>query len=96
MWMLEATSLFEESLRPLYSKTYLEHLQQPPNAPRAKNYFAARPSPDLARRAALAPAAVLKCSARVAPVARQNAAQATRTNNICIPKQKQKDQNKQK
>ena len=49
----------------------LEHLQQPSNTPRAKNYFALRPSPGLARRAALAPAAAVKYSAR------KNAARAS-------------------
>ena len=54
----------------------LEHLQQPPNAPRAKNYFAARLS-YLARRAALASAAALKCNMRAASAVRKNAARAT-------------------
>lgn len=39
----------------------LEHLQQ---TRRAQNWFVARPLSGLARRAALAPAAALKCSAR--------------------------------
>ena len=43
----------------------LEHLQQAQIASRAKNTYAARASPGLARRAALAPAAALKCNARV-------------------------------
>ena len=46
---------------------YSQHLQQAPNVRRAKIWFTARPLPGLARRAALAPVAALKCSARVAP-----------------------------
>ena len=42
----------------------LEHLQQPRDAPRPKNAFAARASAGLPRRAALAPAAAVQYSAR--------------------------------
>lgn len=54
----------------------LEHLQQPRFAPRPKNIFAVRPSPGLTRRAALTPAAALKCRARAAPAAHKNTARA--------------------